>query len=238
MRRSRGRDRADLKALRDRFLGRKGGAIAALMKDARVRPRRTSAAARQRRPTSSSRHIEAALDARSSTPSRRRGRRPAPSTSRCPAAGPHRPSSSADLRCASRSRPSSRAMGYEILDGPETEDDYHNFEALNMPPDHPARDMQDTLYLERRRSPVGPWAPTRRRVRRRRTPRPSVRAATLLRTHTSAMQIRYMERHRAAGAHHRARPRLPPRQSGSDAHADVPAGRRPGRRRGRDDGAI
>ena len=38
-------------------------------------------------------------------------------------------------------------QGYEILDGPETEDDYHNFEALNMPPDHPARDMQDTLYL-------------------------------------------------------------------------------------------
>ena len=38
-------------------------------------------------------------------------------------------------------------MGYEILEGPEVEDDYHNFEALNMPPDHPARDMQDTLYL-------------------------------------------------------------------------------------------
>ena len=40
-------------------------------------------------------------------------------------------------------------MGYEILEGPEVEDDFHNFEALNMPPDHPARDMQDTLYLER-----------------------------------------------------------------------------------------
>ena len=38
-------------------------------------------------------------------------------------------------------------MGYEVLEGPEVEDDYHNFEALNMPPDHPARDMQDTLYL-------------------------------------------------------------------------------------------
>ena len=38
-------------------------------------------------------------------------------------------------------------MGYEIIDGPELEDDWHNFEALNMPPDHPARDMQDTLYL-------------------------------------------------------------------------------------------
>ena len=41
-------------------------------------------------------------------------------------------------------------MGYEILDGPEAEDDWHNFEALNMPDDHPARDAQDTLYLERR----------------------------------------------------------------------------------------
>jgi len=69
-------------------------------------------------------------------------------------------------------------MGFYIAEGPELEDDYHNFEALNMPAEHPARDMQDTLYLA---SPV-----------------PSSdggRAATLLRTHTSGMQIRYMERH-------------------------------------------
>ena len=68
------------------------------------------------------------------------------------------------------------AMGYQIIDGPELEDDWHNFEALNMPPDHPARDMQDTLYLA--------------------APVPSAfggRPATLLRTHTSGMQIRYME---------------------------------------------
>ena len=77
-------------------------------------------------------------------------------------------------------------MGYEILEGPEVEDDFHNFEALNMPPDHPARDMQDTLYLE---SPTagGTWGAHRGRV-----PDAQVRAATLLRTHTSAMQIRYM----------------------------------------------
>lgn len=69
-------------------------------------------------------------------------------------------------------------MGFVIAEGPELEDDYHNFEALNMPADHPARDMQDTLYLA---SPV-----------------PSAdggRPATLLRTHTSGMQIRYMETH-------------------------------------------
>jgi phenylalanyl-tRNA synthetase alpha chain len=78
-------------------------------------------------------------------------------------------------------------MGYEILEGPEVEDDFHNFEALNMPPDHPARDMQDTLYLG---SAIagGTWGAHRGRV-----PEAQVRAATLLRTHTSAMQIRYMK---------------------------------------------
>jgi phenylalanyl-tRNA synthetase alpha chain len=78
-------------------------------------------------------------------------------------------------------------MGYEILEGPEVEDDFHNFEALNMPPDHPARDMQDTLYLD---APIvgGIWGAHTGRV-----PEAQVRAATLLRTHTSAMQIRYMK---------------------------------------------
>jgi phenylalanyl-tRNA synthetase alpha chain len=77
-------------------------------------------------------------------------------------------------------------MGYEILEGPEVEDDFHNFEALNMPPDHPARDMQDTLYLA---TPIagGIWGAHRG------LPQAQVRAATLLRTHTSAMQIRYMK---------------------------------------------
>jgi phenylalanyl-tRNA synthetase alpha chain len=78
-------------------------------------------------------------------------------------------------------------MGYEILEGPEVEDDFHNFEALNMPPDHPARDMQDTLYLG---SPIvgATWGAHRGRL-----PEAQVGAATLLRTHTSAMQIRYMK---------------------------------------------
>ncbi len=57
-------------------------------------------------------------------------------------------------------------MGYTVAQGPEMETDYYNFEALNTPPDHPARDMQDTFYL-----PDG----------------------NLLRTHTSSVQIRYME---------------------------------------------
>ncbi|MBW4512024.1 MAG: phenylalanine--tRNA ligase subunit alpha [Scytonematopsis contorta HA4267-MV1] len=57
-------------------------------------------------------------------------------------------------------------LGYTVASGSEMESDYYNFEALNTPPDHPARDMQDTFYL-----PDG----------------------NLLRTHTSSVQIRYME---------------------------------------------
>ena len=68
-------------------------------------------------------------------------------------------------------------FGFLIIEGAELEDDYHNFEALNMPPEHPARDMQDTLYLA---APVRSGSGT---------------PATLLRTHTSGMQIRYMETH-------------------------------------------
>jgi phenylalanyl-tRNA synthetase alpha chain len=60
------------------------------------------------------------------------------------------------------------SMGFGIADGPEIEDDYHNFEALNFPPDHPARDMQDTFFLSQK---------------------------ALLRTHTSPVQIRVMETH-------------------------------------------
>src|SRR5688500_18093870 len=75
-------------------------------------------------------------------------------------------------------------LGYQVLEGPEIEDDYHNFEALNMPADHPARDMHDTLYLQDPiRSAVAPAGAK------------ADRALTLLRTHTSAMQIRHMEQH-------------------------------------------
>lgn len=59
-------------------------------------------------------------------------------------------------------------LGYTIASGPHVETDYYNFEALNTPLDHPARDMQDTFYLPQER---------------------------LLRTHTSSVQIRYMEEH-------------------------------------------
>ena len=57
-------------------------------------------------------------------------------------------------------------LGYQVLEGPEIENDYYNFEALNIPPDHPARDMQDTFYLG---------------------------GEYLLRTHTSPVQIRCLQ---------------------------------------------
>ena len=61
-----------------------------------------------------------------------------------------------------------RSLGFEVADGPEIEDDFHNFTALNTPENHPARSMQDTFYVE---------------------------GGMVLRTHTSPIQVRYMETH-------------------------------------------
>ncbi len=66
-----------------------------------------------------------------------------------------------------------KAMGYSVAEGPEIETDYYNFEALNFPPNHPARDMQDTLFV----------AGQERKPQRDRL---------MLRTHTSPVQIRSM----------------------------------------------
>jgi phenylalanyl-tRNA synthetase alpha chain len=59
------------------------------------------------------------------------------------------------------------SLGFAVLDGPEAETEYYNFDALNIPPEHPARDMQDTFWLD---------------------------GGNLLRTHTSPVQVRGMER--------------------------------------------
>src|SRR3990167_3091247 len=64
-------------------------------------------------------------------------------------------------------------MGFDIEDGPELETEFYNFDALNVPKDHPARDMQDTFWMK---------------------PRPGDTEQLLLRTHTSPVQIRYMEK--------------------------------------------
>jgi phenylalanyl-tRNA synthetase alpha chain len=62
-----------------------------------------------------------------------------------------------------------KGMGFSVYEGPELESDYYNFEALNFVPDHPARDMQDTFFINK---------------------------DFLLRTHTSPVQIRLMEKHK------------------------------------------
>ncbi len=66
-------------------------------------------------------------------------------------------------------------MGFSLVYGPELEDEWHNFDALNFPPDHPAREMQDTLFIkqEKRESL-------------------SSKKRLLMRTHTSPVQVRYM----------------------------------------------
>ncbi len=96
-------------------------------------------------------------------------------------------------------------LGYQVLEGPEIEDDYHNFEALNMPEEHPARDMQDTLYLSQPLPPPSAFAvhdvasarrdPSLAAPKRSQTAKAGPQPLTLLRTHTSAMQIRHMEQH-------------------------------------------
>jgi len=73
-------------------------------------------------------------------------------------------------------------MGFTPVEGPEVEDEWHCFDALNMPAEHPARDMQDTLYLAAPFPAFGTGAPGG-------APR------TMLRTHTSSIQIRYMQAH-------------------------------------------
>ncbi|MDH5442330.1 MAG: phenylalanine--tRNA ligase subunit alpha [Candidatus Nomurabacteria bacterium] len=73
-------------------------------------------------------------------------------------------------------------LGFEIADGPEMEDQWHNFDALNIPANHPARDMQDTFFVK----PDSDTAPDQREDK-------------VMRTHTSNVQVRFMEKLRDAG---------------------------------------
>jgi phenylalanyl-tRNA synthetase alpha chain len=72
------------------------------------------------------------------------------------------------------------SLGYEIADGPEVETDFYNFQALNIPPEHPARDMWDTFWVKNSSSKKG-----------------KEQDDVVLRTHISNMQVRYMRDHRA-----------------------------------------
>jgi phenylalanyl-tRNA synthetase alpha chain len=168
---------ADVRSLRDKYLSRKNGLISTFLKSVaglpvEQRPAMGQAANQLKQ------QIETSLDARLAEAAQRRPAGDAIDVTlpgRPPLLGHRHPLTLLRERIESIFL----RMGFLIVEGPELEDDYHNFEALNMPAEHPARDMQDTLYLA--------------------TPVPSAgggRPATLLRTHTSGMQIRYMETHK------------------------------------------
>jgi phenylalanyl-tRNA synthetase alpha chain len=166
---------AELRAVRDRYLARKGGLVSGLLKTLGTAPP-------DERPrlgqlvNSLKVEIESALEERLAAATAARPPKGAVDVTlpgRTPLVGHRHPLSL--LR--ERIEGIFTRMGFLVIEGPELEDDYHNFEALNMPAEHPARDMQDTLYLA---SPVRSSAGN---------------PATLLRTHTSGMQIRYMEQH-------------------------------------------
>jgi phenylalanyl-tRNA synthetase alpha chain len=80
-----------------------------------------------------------------------------------------------------------RKIGFVVADGPEIEDEYHCFDALNTPADHPARDTQDTFYLGTAAANVPPSSGGEGRGE-------GERKSLLLRTHTSSVQIRVMEK--------------------------------------------
>ncbi len=167
---------AALRAVRDRYLARKGGLLSGLLKalgsaPAADRPRLGKLA------NDLKQQIESRLEERIAAAEASRppvGAVDVTLPGRAPAPGHRHPLTI--LR--DRIEAIFMRMGFLVIEGPELEDDYHNFEALNMPPEHPARDMQDTLNLS---APVKSAAGT---------------PATLLRTHTSGMQIRYMEKHK------------------------------------------
>jgi phenylalanyl-tRNA synthetase alpha chain len=165
-----------VRAVRDRYLARKGGLVSSLLKtlgsappDERPRLGQLVNALKQ--------DIEVRLDERLDAAAQSRPPQGAVDVTlpgRAPALGHRHPLT---LLREHIETIFSR-MGFLVIEGPELEDDYHNFEALNMPAEHPARDMQDTLYLA---SPVRSLVGS---------------PATLLRTHTSGMQIRHMEQHK------------------------------------------
>jgi phenylalanyl-tRNA synthetase alpha chain len=183
------RSDAELQALRTRWIGRKGSWVAAYM-DAigKASPEEKRTLGRVANELKKS--VEAAIAERET--SLATTRRPAGAVDvtlpgRAPVLGYRHPLS----LVREEVEDIFTRLGYQVIEGPEIEDDYHNFEALNMPADHPARDMQDTLYLA---APLpGSLASPK--------PRGDGRAAkagqplTLLRTHTSSMQIRHMEQH-------------------------------------------
>jgi phenylalanyl-tRNA synthetase alpha chain len=182
------RTERDLQAVRDRYVGRKSGAVTALLKSVAAAPA-ADRPALGRLVNELKSLVEADLEAHHSRLA----------ASRPPADAVDVTLPGRDLVLGHRHpltivRDQMEAiftsMGFAIVEGPEVEDEFHCFDALNMPASHPARDMQDTLYLS---EPLAgeAWTPGGPRSEEER--RKDVR--TLLRTHTSSIQIRYMQQH-------------------------------------------
>ncbi len=157
-----------VEAVRVRYLGRRAGELTALLKDLRDLPPAERAAA-GKAVNDLKRHVENALE---EAAGRRRGAAgtPAPDLDLSLPGRVQRPGYPHPITQVRRLiEEIFLEMGYALEAGPEVETDYYNFEALNIPPHHPARDMQDTFYVE---------------------------GGLLLRTHTSPVQIRTLEKQR------------------------------------------
>jgi phenylalanyl-tRNA synthetase alpha chain len=168
--------------VRDRYLGRKDGLITRLLKDLGTVPpeeRRERGASANRFKAYVEQKIDEAAEAVREAAERAALERASLDVTlpgRQPSLGRRHPLT----LVRDRMEAIFTRMGFAIVEGPEIEDEWHCFDALNMPAEHPARDMQDTLYLAK---PVKGDSGRADDVR------------TLLRTHTSAVQIRYMETH-------------------------------------------
>ena len=168
----------DVQTIRDRYLSRKGGVIAGLMKAvASAKPEDRPALGRLANALKT--EIESRVSERRAALDASRppvGAVDITLPGRRPRIGHRHPLT----LVRDRMEEIFTRMGFAIVEGPEIEDEWHCFDALNMPAEHPARDMQDTLYLT---TPVKGGSDRPGDLR------------TLLRTHTSAVQIRYMETH-------------------------------------------
>ena len=159
----------EVEAIRIEILGRKGGALANLSKDMGKLSADDRKALGQQL-NAAKNEIEAALEARtaafaSAALAARLESEWVDITT--PPTGPRRGSLHPLTQIQAEIEDLFVSLGFSVLDGPEVESDEHNFDALNIPADHPARDMQDTFWLD------GGW---------------------LLRTHTSPVQVRGMRK--------------------------------------------
>ncbi len=169
-----GRDEAAIEALRLRYLGRKGELTTVMrhMRDVPAEERPAMGALLNRiKDEIEARIGDALTEARAEARKARAGERvDITEPGRRPAVGRLHPLTQTiealvDIFVS---------LGFSVAEGPEIEDDYHNFEALNFPADHPARDMQDTLFVAE----------------------PDGGASLVMRTHTSPVQVRVMETQR------------------------------------------